>query len=363
MADDVSTAPPEHTTVPSAGRDVSAPARPGRWQRWGPFLTLLLMAPFIAEILLGDISLSSLAIVLVFIPMYGCGALLIRELVRRTGRGWPSIALLALAFGVLEEGLVTFSLFDPHYAGLDLHAGSELPFLGLGGTWTVYVLALHTIWSISTPIAVVEGLFPARGREPWLRRRGVVITTVVLVLGAAVLCLGTVAGGDFRPAAGQIVATVAAAVALIAVAFGLRPRAAAAPGTSRRTLHPGWVVLASLILGGAIRWGGYVHGWWGFAAIVAASAVAVTGFAWAGARFVWRPEHTFAAAAGAVLTYAWTSFFQWPIVGQASTAVVRVGNGLFTLIAIGILLIGARALRRYARREVGPDQQASTVGS
>jgi hypothetical protein len=49
----------------------------------------------------------------VLAPMYGGGALLIREVVRRRGLGWPSIILLALACGVLEEGLITQSLFNP----------------------------------------------------------------------------------------------------------------------------------------------------------------------------------------------------------------------------------------------------------
>jgi hypothetical protein len=53
--------------------------------------------------------LSSLA---ALAPMYGGGALLIREIVRRKGRGWPSIILLALAYGILGEGIATESLFN-----------------------------------------------------------------------------------------------------------------------------------------------------------------------------------------------------------------------------------------------------------
>jgi hypothetical protein len=45
-------------------------------------------------------------------PLYGGGALLIRELARGAGRGWPTILLLALAYALLEEGITTMSLLN-----------------------------------------------------------------------------------------------------------------------------------------------------------------------------------------------------------------------------------------------------------
>ena len=52
--------------------------------------------------------------------MYGTGAVFIRELVRHTRRGWPSLILLATAYGFVEEGCVTQSLFNPNYLHLRL---------------------------------------------------------------------------------------------------------------------------------------------------------------------------------------------------------------------------------------------------
>src|SRR5687767_77308 len=101
-------------------------------RRWAPIVSLLLLAPFVAELLLGDVALTSVGIVAVFVPLYGCGALLVRELARRTGRGWPAIALLAGAYGVLEEGFATMSLFNPNFAGYRLLDEAPLPFLGMG---------------------------------------------------------------------------------------------------------------------------------------------------------------------------------------------------------------------------------------
>src|SRR5215216_6308961 len=137
-----------------------------------PVLLLLVIPPLVAEFLLGDVTLASLPALVLFIPLYGGGALLIREVVRRRGGGWPAIVVFAAAFGVVEEGLATQSLFNPDYAHQHLLSSGFLPALGIAIPWTVYVLSLHVIWSICTPIALVESMFPSRRTEPWLRTPG-----------------------------------------------------------------------------------------------------------------------------------------------------------------------------------------------
>jgi hypothetical protein len=101
--------------------------RRGWWSRMAPVLLLLLVAPLVAEFLLGDVTLALLGALVVFIPLYGGGALLIREVVRRRGGGWPAIVVLAAAFGVVEEGLATQSLFNPNYAHQHLLSSDTYP--------------------------------------------------------------------------------------------------------------------------------------------------------------------------------------------------------------------------------------------
>ncbi len=84
-------------------------------------ITLFFVAPFVAEYLLGDLSLKLLPALILLAPMYGGGALLIREHVRHKGRGWPTILCLGAAYALLEEGLVTQSLFNPDYLKLHMH--------------------------------------------------------------------------------------------------------------------------------------------------------------------------------------------------------------------------------------------------
>ena len=150
--------------------------------RISPAIGLFFLAPLVAEFLLGNIAIDGLAGLIILAPLYGGGAVLIRESVRRAGRGWPSIVLLALAYGIFEEGLVTQSLFDPNYVGADLLRVTFVPALGIGVWWTLFVLTLHTVWSISVPIALVEALTPRRRTTPWLGPVGLIVTALLFVL-------------------------------------------------------------------------------------------------------------------------------------------------------------------------------------
>jgi hypothetical protein len=63
-----------------------------------------------SEFLLGNLPITLLAGLVLLAPMYGGGALLIREITRRAGRGVPTMLLLGTAYGLLEEGIATQSL-------------------------------------------------------------------------------------------------------------------------------------------------------------------------------------------------------------------------------------------------------------
>jgi hypothetical protein len=339
-------------TTPRTARGPGSPASPqpvkARWSRLcGPVPALLVLSPFVAEFLLGDIALTSLPMLLMLIPLYGCGALLIRECARRTGRGWPMILLLALAFGVLEEGLLTQSLFNPDYAGDHLLAAGHLAFLGLGAKWTVHVLTLHVIWSIATPIALVESLWPERRREAWLTGRRLCITSVVFAAGAAATMLSTMAGTSFRPSAAQLSASLAAAVALVAMGFALPAGRRDRP---EGPVPPPWVVAIGSLACGSI--------------ILTASRVGTVGISLAmylgtelaallvivalSRRAAWRQAHTFALAAGAVIAYAWNAFTNIPVVGSTNPIIDHAGDALFGLAGIVVLAATARRVRRAA---------------
>ncbi|MGH4015654.1 MAG: hypothetical protein ACRDSL_17370 [Pseudonocardiaceae bacterium] len=79
--------------------------------------TLVVLTPVIAELTWGLIPLSMAWAVLALVPIYGAGILLVREAVRRTGRGWPSIVLLGLAYELVEDGIGLQALSSPNLYG------------------------------------------------------------------------------------------------------------------------------------------------------------------------------------------------------------------------------------------------------
>ncbi|HVU17205.1 MAG TPA: hypothetical protein VHD32_09770 [Candidatus Didemnitutus sp.] len=204
-------------------------------QRLKPVFSLVLLAPLIAEYLLGSLSFAQLALFPIMALMYGAGALFVRELARQTGRGWPTMILLGLAYAVVEEGLATQSLFNPHYLGLHLLDYGFISSLGIGGPWTVYVIVLHVAWSIAVPISFVECLFVAQRTTPWLQKTGLAVSGLVYFLGVALVTFGSHQKEKFFASRPQLLVAAAIAALLAVVAFALPRRVATTPTASQRS--------------------------------------------------------------------------------------------------------------------------------
>ena len=136
-----------------------------------PAIGLFFAAPLVAEFLLGNLPIKLLPALIVLAPLYGGGAVLIREMVRRTGRGWASILTLGVAYGILEEAYTTQSLFNADYLHLKLGllAPAYIPALGIGAWWTLWMFNVHAVWSIATPIALIEAAVPNCARSRTFR--------------------------------------------------------------------------------------------------------------------------------------------------------------------------------------------------
>jgi hypothetical protein len=324
-------------------------------RRVAPAIGLFFLAPLISEYLLGNLPITLLAALVILAPLYGGGALLIRETVRRSGRGWPTMIVLALVYAIVEEAFVTQTLFNPNYLHLNLGLlkPAYIPALGIGGWWTVYVLSLHTVWSISVSVALMEALVPERATTPWLGNLGLGVTAVLFALGAAAATRMEIEQDHFIATVGQFVGAAVAAVVLTMVAF-LLPKGSSGEETGRRAPSPWLVGMAALVAGSIFmlvpkRWG-----WWAvgvYAAVDLAMIVAVSRWSKLEA---WSGMHRLALAGGAALVYAWHSFVQVPVVGNKSLVVARVGNAVF---AAGLLLLLWIAARRNATPSVATADQ------
>ena len=164
----------------TAERAPGSPAPRNRRAAW----TLLLLTPLIAELALGSTPIRMAWLVILWIPIYGAGALLIRELVVRCGRGWPSILLLALAYELLEDGIGLQALTSPHlYDAADW----GLRVFGFNAPYWEANVIYHAVFTLAVPIALTDLLFPRHRGRPYLGRIGLVVCAVVALLGVGLL--------------------------------------------------------------------------------------------------------------------------------------------------------------------------------
>ncbi|TCN40452.1 hypothetical protein EV644_106380 [Kribbella orskensis] len=325
-------------------------------RRYWPAAGLFFLAPLVAEFLLGNLPVTKLFALFALAPLYGGGAVVIREVARRRGWGYPSIMLLALAFGVLEEGVTTQSLFNPNYADLRLLDPGHISALGMGAPWTVFVLSIHTLWSITVPIVLVESV-SRRPREPWLGTKGFVVICVLFAFGIFATTAFQLQSDSFLASAGQFIGVGIALVVLIALAVWVGRRE---PVHEHGSALSVWLVGAAGLAGASL----YMvvddldlNGWLQAVLLLALIAVAILVVLRWSRRDGWTRLHTLAPAGGALLTYAWHAFPEKSL-GGGSKAVDLAGNAAFAVLAVALLVI---AWRRTAVAVVTPAAE-TTVG-
>ena len=316
------------------------------FRRLLPAIGLFFLAPFISEYLLGDFPLTKLGYLMILAPLYGGGAILIREIVRRTGRGWPTILTLAFAYAVLEEAFTTQTLFNPNYLKLNLHLldPAYIPALGIGGWWTIFVLTLHTVWSVSTSIALVEACVPARATTPWLRWPGLTLDSVLFAWAVIASTRFQIKHDGFVATRMQFVVSGIVVVVGVIAAFLLPARRVGRESTPAPSPWlPGAVALiaGSLFLIVPRAWA------WGAVAIYLALDMTVIFIVAAmSSRSGWSGSHRLALAAGAGLAYGWHAFVQTPVDGTTGV-IIRASNAVCLLTVLAVIAYAAHR-QRYA---------------
>jgi hypothetical protein len=283
----------------------------GRLARVTPALVLLVLAPIVAEFLLADFTIRQLPVLLALLPMYGGGALLVREVTRRTGRGWPTILLLGLAYALIEETFLTQSLFNPDYVHKRLLDYGYLPALGTSLNWSLFVLSIHVVWSVATPILIAEGLAGGRRATPWLKSVGLTVTAALYLAGSAMTAAFSWKASPFVASPTQFAVSAVLVLLAIVTAFAAFGRTHAAPAWSATASAPSLAIVgvSTLVLASAyLASEGYArsHGIGPALPLLFRLACEVMALALL-ARWArdggWTHRHYLAVAAGTTLTY------------------------------------------------------------
>jgi hypothetical protein len=223
--------------------------------RIAPIIVLVLLSPLVGEVLSGATKLSYLFAYLPEVMMWGCGTLLIREVVRRWGGNWTSMLPLGMALSITEEFIVQQTSLAP------------LPWLGstpmYGRVWGVnwayflFMLAFESVTITLVPVQIVELIYPERRKEPWLRPRGLVIASAIFALGAflawflwvRIARIQVFHVPDYKPPKATLLVGLLAIAVLALISYALRGPGKVSATGSHQAPSPWLVLPATLLLG------------------------------------------------------------------------------------------------------------------
>lgn len=313
---------------------------------WLPVLGLAVLAPVCAEYLWGyDESTGRpgtlIGNLLVFSPLYGAPALLVREVARRHALGWPGLLLLAGAAGVVQAGLVDQSMWSTDYRDIsywpELAEPTYVEPIGLSVYLALFFVGGHVILSFGSPVAVMESLAPRRRDQPWLGPVALGVVVALYAAACALVAVDSYDGGDASATGAQLAATAAVAVGLVVAAFavGRRP-ALIVPG---RVPSP-WLVLAAAYLA-MLGWVTLPSSRIGTALAAALGLAVVAAVRQLSHRGDWSQLHVLALAAGALAAAGTTAFRSTPL-GDVGQTEKYAHNVVLLLLVLGLSAWGAR---------------------
>jgi len=322
-----------------------------------PALTLLVMAPLVAELLPGATRISSAFVFPIEVLIWGSGAVFARYFVRRFRLGWFNLVLLALALAMAEELLIQQTSFAPLVVKLKgVEYGRAF---GFNYVYFIWAALYEAIFVVLIPVALCELIYPSRREGGWLSIWGMIPLIVVFVPACMMAWYGwniIARPKAFHlppyvlPANLAVMSAIALAFVLL-LALGPVRRRLAAPAKPLPPPHP--LVLGVLgALGAALLFGLLLLAF-GIAPQVPPLVPAVAGLAMAVPMLVLAPRWQASPAWGTAHTVAMTYGAVW---GNCGIMFLGFGGGIdlygkIVLDAIAALLmiwLAFAVLRRRA---------------
>jgi hypothetical protein len=331
---------------------------------------LVFAAPLIAEVALGSTPPAQAWLVVLWVPVYGAGVLLIRELVARLGRGWPSLIILGLGYEILEDGiglqaLTSTKLYDAAHWGIRV--------FGLNVTYWEANALYHAVFSVLIPITIANLVFPSHRNRPYVANRPrLYLIGLVFVAGLAILRFLVVPTQDpnYQTPPTYLIGYLIAVIVIVVIALRLMPRrndrrpTTPAEVPTIRSLYVGTGVLTVVAFALVFRMLGstqpvFTHGRWVLVPMVAALlllAVVTRVLVRLSRRARWTDRHVLAVCGGALVGHSLAGML---IFGRSN-----IDNyiGLAIVIVVTVLLV-ARLDRHLRSRASGTMAVAATGGA
>jgi hypothetical protein len=327
--------------------------RSGPW----PALLLMVLAPLLTEVLPGATRFSSMMVFPIEVVVWGGGAVLIREVVRRLGLGWAGMLLLALCLSMAEECLIQQTSLAPMVLQLNHQVYARA--WGVNYVYLLWALTYESVFVVMAPVALAELVCPSRRTLPWLSRIGMAVVTGLFCVGAVLAWFSWTQIARvkvfhqpaFNPPLVAVAVAVVAILALMVVAVGPLGRRLSA--AARPLSAPSAWIAGALACVWAVIWYGLVLLGFGikpdFPPAVAVAAGVLIPLAilavlprWS-ADPRWRDGHTYAVVFGAMLGAMAISFLGFWGQLTLDTAFKIVVD----LIAVGLMLwLGRRVAGR-----------------
>jgi len=223
-----------------------------------PAITLMLLAPLIAEILPGATRVSSAFVYPIEVLIWGGGAVMARYLTRRFRLGWLNLLLLALALAVAEECLIQQTSFAPlaiKLKGVEYARNWSFNYL-----YFLWAMIYEAVFVVLVPVTLCELIFPSRKDNGWLSGWGIGIICVLFLPACHAAWYGwnVIARVKFLhqppypvPNA-DLIAGAAAIFVMVALAVGPFRRALAKAAKPMAPPHPVVVAVAGVVFSGVL---------------------------------------------------------------------------------------------------------------
>lgn len=287
-----------------------------------------------------------------FMALYGAPALLIRELARRLGWGWPSLLLLCAALGVLQACIIDQSMFADQYRGYagweESRAGTFIAPLGISAYNAYNFIVGHIIFSFAGPIAIAEAWQPKRAEAPWLRPFGMIVAAVFYVGSSALIIFDPESGSASQA---QLFTSWLLVAACLLVAALIGRRIVSPQSTPTGRVNPLVVVAVTFVVAVASNFAG--EEWIGVAAGLGSTLLILAMITQTRMRTIWTARHTGAVALGYLLSRGVLAFAYFPLLGEVGPLPKYLHN--VSMLAV-VLIAGA-----FALGVVGPRDNSNTI--